>query len=145
MKIRGLFDIGEMVDGDSEVALIATELRALKRKTYQRKLKLPDAIVAATAFLRSAILGARNIDDFKQLQAPRSTPLEPVWSASQKNDQIHTTRGARSPPPLPATVPETLATIRPPPQPARSPADCLLSRQGQQTQAAGAAAGDSTP
>lgn len=70
MKIRGLFDIGEMVDGDSEVALIATELRALKRKTYQRKLKLPDAIVAATAFLRSAILGARNIDDFEQLSGP---------------------------------------------------------------------------
>ena len=52
---------------NSEIALKAAELRALSKKYYKRKLKLPDAIVAATAFLYSAVLVTRNIDDFKHL------------------------------------------------------------------------------
>lgn len=53
----------------SELALKAAELRALSKKKYQRKLKLPDAIVAATALLNSAVLVTRNVDDFRHLQA----------------------------------------------------------------------------
>jgi predicted nucleic acid-binding protein len=60
--------LGEIVDVDSEVALKAAELRALSKKNYQRKLKLPDAIVVATAFLYSATLITRNVDDFKYLR-----------------------------------------------------------------------------
>jgi len=44
-KIRGILDIGEIIDVDSEIALKAAELRALSKKNYQRALKLPDAIV----------------------------------------------------------------------------------------------------
>jgi len=67
-RIRGILDLGEIVDVDSELALKAAELRALSKKNYQRKLKLPDAIVAATAFLYSAALVTRNVDDFKHLR-----------------------------------------------------------------------------
>lgn len=68
VRIRGILDLGEMVDVDSLVALKAAELRALSRKIYQRKLKLPDAIVAATAYLHSAVLVTRNVNDFRHLQ-----------------------------------------------------------------------------
>jgi predicted nucleic acid-binding protein len=68
IKIRGILDLGQIIDVDSEVALKAAELRALSRKTYQRKLKLPDAIVAATAFLCSAVLITRNVEDFSHLR-----------------------------------------------------------------------------
>ncbi|MBS3975427.1 MAG: type II toxin-antitoxin system VapC family toxin [Syntrophomonadaceae bacterium] len=68
VRIRGILDLGEIVDVDSEVALKAAELRALSKKNYQRKLKLPDAIVVATAFLYSATLITRNVDDFKYLR-----------------------------------------------------------------------------
>ena len=68
IDLRQLLNIGEIIDVDSEVALKAAELRSLSRKLYQRKMKLPDALVAATAFLYSATLVTRNIDDFKHLQ-----------------------------------------------------------------------------
>jgi predicted nucleic acid-binding protein len=67
IKIRQLLDLGEIIDVDSDVALKAAELRALSSKQYNRKLKLPDALIAATAFLTSAILVTRNVDDFKHL------------------------------------------------------------------------------
>ncbi|HUW65601.1 MAG TPA: type II toxin-antitoxin system VapC family toxin [Spirochaetia bacterium] len=67
IKIRDILNLGEIVDVDSEVALKAADLRSLSRKTYQRKLKLPDAIVAATAILCSAVLVTRNIEDFYHL------------------------------------------------------------------------------
>jgi predicted nucleic acid-binding protein len=67
-KIRAVLDLGEIVYVDSEVALKAAELRLLSRKTYQRKLKLPDAIVAATALVYSAVLVTRNIEDFDHLK-----------------------------------------------------------------------------
>lgn len=66
-KIRGILDLGEIIDVDSEIALKAAELRALSKKEYQRKLKLPDAIVAATALVYSSILVTRNVEDFDHL------------------------------------------------------------------------------
>lgn len=47
-KIRQLLDLGEIIDVDSEIALKAAELRALSSKQHNRKLKLPDALIAAT-------------------------------------------------------------------------------------------------
>lgn len=67
IKIRGILDLGEIIDVDSEVALKAAELRALSNMEYHRKLKLPDAIVAATAMLCSAVLVTRNVNDFNHL------------------------------------------------------------------------------
>lgn len=68
IDLRQLLNIVEIIDVDSDVALKAAELRSLSRKLYQRKMKLPDALVAATAFLYSATLVTRNIEDFKHLQ-----------------------------------------------------------------------------
>lgn len=68
IKIRGILDIGEIVEVDSKIALKAAELRALSRNIYHRKLKLPDAIVAATAFVNSALLITRNTEDFSHLR-----------------------------------------------------------------------------
>jgi predicted nucleic acid-binding protein len=67
IKIRGILDLGEIIEVDSQIALKAAEFRALSRKTYHRKLKLPDAIVAATAFVCSAVLITRNVEDFSHL------------------------------------------------------------------------------
>ncbi len=53
---------------NSAVALRAAEFRALSRKKYSRKMKLPDALVAATAFINSAVLITRNIKDFSHLE-----------------------------------------------------------------------------
>ena len=50
-KIGGILDLGQIISVDSEVALKSAELRALSRRIHHRKLKLPDAIVAATATL----------------------------------------------------------------------------------------------
>jgi predicted nucleic acid-binding protein len=66
-KIRGVLDLGEIVNVDSEVALKAAEFRALSNKRYHRKLKLPDAIIAATAVICSSVLVTRNVDDFDHL------------------------------------------------------------------------------
>jgi predicted nucleic acid-binding protein len=66
-KIRQLLDLGEIIDVDSEIALKAAELRALSSKQYNRKLKLPDALIAATALLTSAVLVTRNVGDFNHL------------------------------------------------------------------------------
>ncbi|MHB1420708.1 MAG: type II toxin-antitoxin system VapC family toxin [Bacillota bacterium] len=65
--LRQLLKLGVIVDVDSEVALKAAELRVLNRKLYERKMKLPDALIAATALLHSAVLVTRNVDDFKVL------------------------------------------------------------------------------
>ena len=67
VKIRSILDIGEIIDVDSEIALKAAELRALSKKYYQRNLKLPDAIIAATAFVYSSVLVTRNVGDFDHL------------------------------------------------------------------------------
>ncbi len=67
VKIRSILDLGEIIDVDSEIALKAAELRALSKKHYQRSLKLPDAIIAATAFVYSSVLVTRNVGDFEHL------------------------------------------------------------------------------
>lgn len=67
VKIRGILDLGEIIDVDSEIALKAADLRALSKKNYRRNLKLPDAIVAATAFVYSSVLVTRNVEDFEHL------------------------------------------------------------------------------
>jgi len=66
--LRKLLGLGETVEVDSEVALRAGELRALSRRLYGRKMKLPDALVAATAFLHSATLVTRNTEHFEHLE-----------------------------------------------------------------------------
>nr|WP_165791964.1 type II toxin-antitoxin system VapC family toxin [Desulfocucumis palustris] len=68
VKVRGILELGEIIDVDSEIALKAAELGALSRKNYQRKLKLPDAIVAAIASVHSAVLITRNVEDFNFLR-----------------------------------------------------------------------------
>jgi predicted nucleic acid-binding protein len=67
-KIGGILDLGQIISVDSEVALKSAELRALSRRIHHRKLKLPDAIVAATATLYSAVLVTRNFEDFSHLR-----------------------------------------------------------------------------
>ena len=67
LKIKQILGLGEIIDVDSDVALKAAELRALSSKQYNRKLKLPDALIAATALLTSAVLVTRNVDDFSHL------------------------------------------------------------------------------
>lgn len=74
--IRELLNLGELIEVDSAVALQAAGFRALSRKKYSRKMKLPDALVAATAFINSAVLITRNIKDFSHLE---KQGLE-VWS-----------------------------------------------------------------
>lgn len=66
--LRKLLSMGDIIDVDSETALKAAELRALSRRLYHRKMKLPDALVAATALMTSATLVTRNVEDFKHLQ-----------------------------------------------------------------------------
>jgi len=82
VRIRGILNLGEIVDVDSELALKAAELRALSKKNYQRKLKLPDVLVAATALVYSAVLVTRNVDDFKHL---RNHGLR-LWNPFQKSE-----------------------------------------------------------
>ncbi len=65
--LRRLLDLGEIVAVDSEIALKAADLRALSSRAYKRRMKLPDALVAATALVRSAILVTRNVEDFEHL------------------------------------------------------------------------------
>ena len=67
--LRNLLSMGETVDVNSEVGLKAAELRALSKRLYQRKLRLPDALVAATALMMSATLVTRNVQDFEHLVA----------------------------------------------------------------------------
>lgn len=66
--IRDLLNLGELVDVDSAVAMQAAEFRLISREKYERKMKLPDAIVAATAFLNSVLLITRNVKDFYHLE-----------------------------------------------------------------------------
>lgn len=67
-KIRQILEIGEIIEVDSEVALKAAELRAVSSEQYNRKFKLPDAIIAATAMLNTSVLVTRNVNDFIHLQ-----------------------------------------------------------------------------
>lgn len=55
----------------------SAELRALSKKNYQRNMKLPDAIVAATAFVYSSVLVTRNVGDFDHLLSKGLQILNP--------------------------------------------------------------------
>jgi len=77
IKIRGILDFGEIIDVNSEIALKAAELRALSKKDYQHNIKLPDAIVAATAFVYSSVLVTRNVGDFEHLLSKGLQILNP--------------------------------------------------------------------
>lgn len=65
--LRYFLNIGEIVDVDSEIALKAGKLRRLSKANANRSLKLPDALIAATAMERDAVLVTRNEDDFSHL------------------------------------------------------------------------------
>ncbi|MCL5779525.1 MAG: PIN domain-containing protein [Firmicutes bacterium] len=52
---------------NSKIARKAGDLRNISRNIYKKKLKLPDAIIAATAIEYSAILVTRNENDFCHL------------------------------------------------------------------------------
>ncbi|NLP18495.1 MAG: type II toxin-antitoxin system VapC family toxin [Firmicutes bacterium] len=68
VAIRKILNLGEIINVDSEIALNAARLRALSKKGYNCKLRLPDAIIAATAFLYDAVLVTRNTQDFNHLE-----------------------------------------------------------------------------
>lgn len=59
--------IGEIMEVNSKIARKAGDLRNISRNIYKKKLKLPDAIIAATAIEYSAILVTRNENDFCHL------------------------------------------------------------------------------
>ncbi|KKM10732.1 hypothetical protein SY88_11570 [Clostridiales bacterium PH28_bin88] len=58
---------GEIIDVNSKIARKAGELRKISRNIYNKKLKLPDALVAATAMEHAATLITRNENDFNHL------------------------------------------------------------------------------
>lgn len=62
-----LLTIGEVIEVDSSIARKAGELRIISQNFYSKKMKLPDAIVAATAMEHSAMLVTRNEKDFNHL------------------------------------------------------------------------------
>lgn len=66
-KVRALLDLGEIIEVRSSIALKAGELRKISNSKHNKKMKLPDAIIAATALEYDAVLVTRNYDDFKHL------------------------------------------------------------------------------
>jgi len=65
--LRDILDLGEIIEVNSSIALKAGELRRISINNYNKKLKLPDALIAATAIVTSAVLVSRNQDDFNHL------------------------------------------------------------------------------
>jgi len=65
--LRDVLDLGEIIEVNSSIALKAGELRRVSKINYKRKLKLMDALIAATAMEHSATLATRNEDDFNHL------------------------------------------------------------------------------
>lgn len=61
-RIKGLLETMTLVPVDSAVARLAAEFRRRYR------VKLADAVVAATAFLRGAPLVTRNVKDFVRIK-----------------------------------------------------------------------------
>jgi len=55
---------------DQEIADMAIEIRRIQR------IKLPDAIIAATAKVRNLCLVTRNIDDFRKVDIQIANPFE---------------------------------------------------------------------
>jgi len=65
--LRNILELGEIIEVNSSIALQAGELRRQSKELYNRSLKLPDALIAATSIEHSAILATRNEDDFIHL------------------------------------------------------------------------------
>ncbi len=62
-----ILDLGDIIDVNSPIALKAGELRRLCRTDHNISLKLPDALIAATAIEHAATLVTRNAGDFDHL------------------------------------------------------------------------------
>ena len=80
-QIKALLDTGAVVDVDSAIAEQAAELRrALGR--LGRKMRLPDALIAATAVTEGAVLVTHNVDDYRAAAAivglAVEDPIEPT-------------------------------------------------------------------
>lgn len=73
-----LLTIGEVIEVDSKIARKAAELRRISWNLYNKKIKLPDAIVAATAIEYSAMLVTRNEKDFIHLLSHGLNLYNPV-------------------------------------------------------------------
>jgi len=65
--LRDILDLGEIIEVSSSIAIKAAELRRLSKAKSNRSLKLPDALIAATAMEHAAVLITRNEDDFRYL------------------------------------------------------------------------------
>lgn len=67
--IKDLISIFEIVFIDQKIADLTVGIRKKKR------IKLPDAIIAATAISKDACLVTRNVDDFKLTEAHMFNPF----------------------------------------------------------------------
>ncbi|GAB6928239.1 type II toxin-antitoxin system VapC family toxin [Paenibacillus sp. JCM 10914] len=75
----------EVAEITREVAVKAGEIRSYFHKKFNRKIKLPDALIAATAIVRKATLVTNNDKDFvevmKECRIPYVNPIKSsVWN-----------------------------------------------------------------
>ena len=68
--IKELLSVFETLFIDQRIADIAVEIRKKKR------IKLPDAIIAATAISQGLQLVTRNVDDFSNIDVKISNPFD---------------------------------------------------------------------
>ncbi|MBW1985593.1 MAG: type II toxin-antitoxin system VapC family toxin [Deltaproteobacteria bacterium] len=68
--IREMLEVFRILFIDQKIADIAIEIRR------ERQIKLPDAIIAATAKTLNLCLVTRNIDDFKKVEIQIANPFD---------------------------------------------------------------------
>ena len=68
--IREMLEVFSVLFIDQKIADIAIEIRK------KRRIKLPDAIIAATAKVLDLCLVTRNIDDFKKVEIQIANPFD---------------------------------------------------------------------